>query len=429
MSRFGHICARRAAGSPVDKGAREPKCRSRAHAAGYARWAMAYFVTGATGFIGRRLVERLLEKRQGKVYVLVRESSAHGSTTSSSAGAWSPAPRRPSASSRSIGDLRRPLLGVEKERVAELRGKIDHFFHLAAVYDMTAPAERNTAVNVGGTHPRGRTGARGRRQAPAPRLLDRRRGRPTGACSTRTCSTRASACPRPITAPSSSPSGSCASSPTCRGACTGRAIVVGDSQTGEMDKIDGPYYFFKAIQRLRQLLPEWVPLVGLDLGYTNIVPGRLGRRRARAHRARARARRPGVPPDRPAPAARRRADQRARRGRARAALRRQHRQTDHRPAAEVAAEARCWRCRRCARRATLALRELGIPQEVLAHMELKPRFDTREADQRAGRLAARAAAAAEGLHRAPVGLLGARDGPRAAPRRARSRRRSRASTC
>ena len=37
---------------------------------------MAYFVTGATGFIGRRLVERLLEKRQGKIYVLVREGSA-----------------------------------------------------------------------------------------------------------------------------------------------------------------------------------------------------------------------------------------------------------------------------------------------------------------------------------------------------------------
>ena len=36
---------------------------------------MSYFVTGATGFIGRRLVERLLEKRQGKVYVLVRGGS------------------------------------------------------------------------------------------------------------------------------------------------------------------------------------------------------------------------------------------------------------------------------------------------------------------------------------------------------------------
>ena len=49
-------------------------------------------------------------------------------------------------------------------------------------------------------------------------------------------------------------------------------IVVGDSRTGEMDKLDGPYYFFKAIQRMRQLFPEWAPLVGLDLGYTNIVP-------------------------------------------------------------------------------------------------------------------------------------------------------------
>src|ERR1035438_4855697 len=36
---------------------------------------MAYLVTGATGFIGRRLVERLLANRQGKVYVLVRGSS------------------------------------------------------------------------------------------------------------------------------------------------------------------------------------------------------------------------------------------------------------------------------------------------------------------------------------------------------------------
>ena len=36
------------------------------------------------------------------------------------------------------------------------------------------------------------------------------------------------------------------------------AIVVGDSQTGEMDKIDGPYYFFKSIQRARRLVPEWL---------------------------------------------------------------------------------------------------------------------------------------------------------------------------
>ena len=36
---------------------------------------MSYFVTGATGLIGRHLVERLLE-REGDIYVLVREGSA-----------------------------------------------------------------------------------------------------------------------------------------------------------------------------------------------------------------------------------------------------------------------------------------------------------------------------------------------------------------
>ena len=35
---------------------------------------MSYFVTGATGFIGRHLVERLLD-RDGDIYVLVREGS------------------------------------------------------------------------------------------------------------------------------------------------------------------------------------------------------------------------------------------------------------------------------------------------------------------------------------------------------------------
>jgi NAD(P)-dependent dehydrogenase (short-subunit alcohol dehydrogenase family) len=49
-------------------------------------------------------------------------------------------------------------------------------------------------------------------------------------------------------------------------------MVVGDSRTGEMDKIDGPYYFFKLIQRMRQLLPPWLPAVGLEGGRVNIVP-------------------------------------------------------------------------------------------------------------------------------------------------------------
>ena len=50
------------------------------------------------------------------------------------------------------------------------------------------------------------------------------------------------------------------------------AIVVGDSQTGAMDKVDGPYYFFPVLKRLRDNLPAWLPLVGVDLGDTNVVP-------------------------------------------------------------------------------------------------------------------------------------------------------------
>ena len=50
------------------------------------------------------------------------------------------------------------------------------------------------------------------------------------------------------------------------------SVVVGNSKTGEMDKIDGPYYFFKAIQKARHALPEWFPLVGIEVGKTNIVP-------------------------------------------------------------------------------------------------------------------------------------------------------------
>src|SRR5262249_56641228 len=49
------------------------------------------------------------------------------------------------------------------------------------------------------------------------------------------------------------------------------AVVVGDSRTGEMDKVDGPYYFFGILAKLA-MLPSVTPVLLPDTGRTNIVP-------------------------------------------------------------------------------------------------------------------------------------------------------------
>ena len=49
-------------------------------------------------------------------------------------------------------------------------------------------------------------------------------------------------------------------------------FVVGHSKTGEIDKIDGPYYFFKTLQKLRDIVPPWMPMIGIEGGRINIVP-------------------------------------------------------------------------------------------------------------------------------------------------------------
>ncbi len=106
---------------------------------------MSYFVTGATGFIGRFLVEQLL-KRDGDIHVLVRESSKDKLDQLVQRWGCDPTRIKPV-----IGDLGEERLGVDDETVDRLKGEIRHFFHLAAVYDMTAHDERNEQANVGGT--------------------------------------------------------------------------------------------------------------------------------------------------------------------------------------------------------------------------------------------------------------------------------------
>ena len=49
-------------------------------------------------------------------------------------------------------------------------------------------------------------------------------------------------------------------------------MVIGSSETGEADRVDGPYYAFKLIQTLRSQFPQWAPFVGPEGGPLNIVP-------------------------------------------------------------------------------------------------------------------------------------------------------------
>src|SRR3954447_9743686 len=225
---------------------------------------MSYFVTGATGFIGRHLVERLLE-REGDIHVLVREGSEDKLERlrgQCGDGADRIKPVK--------GDLSEPMLGVSEEDRGALQG-VQHFFHLAAIYDMTASEERNRRLNVNGTNNAidlaNELGAAHFHHASSIAVAGEYEGHFTE---------------------DSFDEGQKLTHPyhrtkfeaekLVRQRVTGPwrvyrpSIVVGNSKTGEMDKIDGPYYFFKAIQKARDALPQWFPLVGIEVGRTNIVP-------------------------------------------------------------------------------------------------------------------------------------------------------------
>jgi NAD(P)-dependent dehydrogenase (short-subunit alcohol dehydrogenase family) len=227
---------------------------------------MQHFVTGATGFIGKRLVKSLLERKRTVVHFLIRAESVD--RVPELLEYWGVDKSRAVAIP---GDLTQPGLGIPKSQRQRLQARIKHFFHLAAVYDLKADPETQEQVNVEGTrntvafaaeigaecfHHVSSIAAAGLYEGVFREdMFEEAEELDHPYFKTKHDSERIvreeCAVPWRIYRP---------------------GIVVGDSRTGEMDKIDGPYYFFKLIQRMRQILPPWMPTIGLEGGRVNIVP-------------------------------------------------------------------------------------------------------------------------------------------------------------
>ncbi len=227
---------------------------------------MQYFVTGATGFIGKRLVKTLLARRGATVYFLLRPGSE--GKVPDLLKYWGVSGARAIPVS---GDLKSRKLGVAADQVKALKGKIEHLYHLAAVYDLAADEASQVAVNVEGT----------RNAVEFAKAIDAKHFEHVSSIAAaglyegvfrEDMFDEAENLDHPYFSTKHE------SEKIVRTECKvpwsvyRPAVVVGDSRTGEMDKIDGPYYFFKLIQRMRQILPPWMPAVGLEGGRINLVP-------------------------------------------------------------------------------------------------------------------------------------------------------------
>jgi len=225
----------------------------------------SYLLTGGTGFLGRNLLARVARRPDATVHVLVRRSSVPR-LERLVAGLEGPARLLPL-----VGDIREDRLGLDAGALAALKG-VDHVVHLAALYDMTADAADNDDLNIGGTR----------------RVLDVARRAKAGhfhhissiavagefrGTFTEDMFDEGQDLPSPYHATKYAAEALVREQSDVPWRIYRPAIVVGDSRTGEMDKVDGPYYFLPLLASIGELPgASRLPLVLPDLGDSNVVP-------------------------------------------------------------------------------------------------------------------------------------------------------------
>jgi len=219
---------------------------------------MAYVVTGGTGFIGRHLL-RELDRRGQPIHVLVRPRSA---AKLERLGLRNVRPL--------LGDITSDGLGVDPSELPALRG--GEVFHLAAVYDLEADEEANRLANVEGT----RHAVAFANRIEAARLHHVSSIAVAGAHFkgpfTEDMFDEGQDLDQPYYQTKFEAERLVREEARVPFRVYRPGIVIGSSETGEADRVDGPYYAFKLIQRLRDALPSWVPLVGYEGGPFNLVP-------------------------------------------------------------------------------------------------------------------------------------------------------------
>ena len=228
-------------------------------------------VTGATGLLGSHLVP-LLAVRGGEIVVLVRAATrAARATTLLELEA---AALARGATLRVIeGDVREPGLGLSRaHRDALSVATLDHVFHLAALYDLRASEAELERANVDGTrhllellsatpfagvlHHVSSIAVSGDFEGRfLEDMLDAGQGFPTAYHRTKHAAEKLVRAHTGIRARVYRP-----------------GAIVGHSETGAIDRIDGPYFLFQIIHALGETLPRWVTLPGFRAGRIAMVP-------------------------------------------------------------------------------------------------------------------------------------------------------------